>query len=329
MFGIDKYEIVWSYTPVAYAYADPGALYCMMNGIAYGYGVQIAEGSDIAKVGIGMPKIDQLDYKTDDYLCYRPLVSDDNLDRVLNGGSKSAYRLNDRVVIAIEDVIQPDEYEPGDQNYAFELVNANEYNEFEISNWYLIPLDDEDNQVLELNSMTRINTGVEAGYNLKYWFTYEDLFAEDQTQIALSTFKAYLNTAIQYNFEDCKIVFNNSSTEPIFYSFASRGKLHGLGDLKKGAAVQIIHTEDIEKIYNLKQSCLDEANGDEQRFNERYNWFLNNNIHPCWYCTLAENNKNTYTDNRKYAFYYYDSWDEYDDYVLIPLKNGQEDLRIY
>ena len=178
LFGIDKYEIVWSDHPVEYGYTDPGLFYCMRNGIAYGYGVQVIPGSDVTIVAEGMKKLSANGYKKLNYIAYRPLVEDDNLDYVLKNFSSAegAYKTDVSVVAKIKDIIESDEDKNKDEAfYLKDLDSINALNSFQFFNWYLIPVDDKGRKFelnyVEDNYDTTINTEVKS----KYWINNNQL----------------------------------------------------------------------------------------------------------------------------------------------------------
>ena len=137
LFGINEYKIVWSDLPVSYGYTDPGLFYCMRQGIAPYYGVQVIPSSEVKTVVPSIRRIDVLNMNHYDYICYRPIVDNDNIDYIEENydDTEGAVKYDGKVVMAIEDVIEPDK-DKTDSLYTFDLLRLNEDNSYEYSNWY-------------------------------------------------------------------------------------------------------------------------------------------------------------------------------------------------
>ena len=271
-----------------------------------------------------MKKLTASQYKKNDYILYRPLVADDNLDYVLEnlGSAEGAYKAETNVVMKLKNIVEPATSKDNYNYYLSELDYSNIYNSFEFMNWYLVPIDD-NGQKLELAyTNNTYNVNVSAAVETKYWFSNETL-TSGGAPIERFCFNEYINTAKQFNIDAFKIVYNDS-TEPVFYSFIGKGL--SLACPSENVAVQIVHGEDITKLINLKEYCLKITNGDENLATIRYNEYVNN---KCWYWTLKENDKYFSVDG-KYAFYDNSGLDDYTSYIMVPLKeDGSEDLRIY
>ena len=316
MFNIDRYEIIWSHHPIAYAYAAPDAYFCMREGFAYGFGIQLIPSSDISEVCPGMKKLKASTYKmNNDYLAYRPLVAADDTEDVLSSYEVTidAYK-EDKVIIAgINKIIEPDT-DPGSSLYMSDLEFGNEYNVFNFIGWYLIPIDEEGNQILELNTAEH-NTSVTPAAEIEYWFTNVELEGE-VAPIVRWLFNEFVFTARQFNMPDFKVVYNNNHDEPLLYGF-TRGTNLDLFNLGKGT-VQIIPTSEIVNVIDVEARCVDVAD---------YEYYLNEVANPYYYVTLGENDRRDLDEN---AFYIWSKNDSYNVYFLVPLdEDGNEDLRLY
>ena len=304
-FAIDKYKIVWSNTPIEYAYTDPGLFYCMKNGIAYGYGVQVAPGYDVTEICPDMDMSTQCFYEQYELMCYRPLTDDDKLDKVLSGFevTESAYKEGNIVVGAIEDINIPN-----DANDAFQLKYDNEYNSFNFMNWYLIPLDNNSKEVYSLNVKEAYNVA-KSDYmsKTKYWFTNEDL-TPDEELVTAEHFYEDLKLAEFFNLANFKYVY--SSDDVIYYGiYAGR---------------QVVKASDYIILKpNLYQELRDEGYNDEVAKNQVE--YLCSSDHYLYYrwCLKDWNNANSElvitTDGTKNIMSMY----------MIPLdSNGNESLKI-
>ena len=301
----------------------------MRNGIAYGYGVQVIPGSDVTTVAEDMKKLTAYGYKKLNYIAYRPLVEDDNLDYVLKNFSSAegAYKTDVSVVAKIKDITESKEDKNKDEAYYLNnLDSINALNSFQFFNWYLIPVDSNDHQKYELNySKNNYDTSVEAAAESKYWVDNKQL-TSGGVPIDRITFNSFVLTAKQFEMPGIKIVYNNSETTPRYYSFI-RG-VNG-AELNKLVALQVIKTVDVIDVIDVYSACLKEAKGDESLAEVYYrSKWLNPNFNPLYYWTLAEN---TYSDTTEKNFVYRrSSMDKYKDYAMIPLdENGREDLRVY
>ena len=325
LFGIDQYEIIWSDHPVEYGYVDPGLYFCMRNGIAYGYGVQVAPSADVQSVAENMKKLTAAQYKKNDYIAYRPLVAADNLDYVLENyaSTDAAYKAEKNVVMKLTNIKEPTTSKDDYAHYLLELVDANLNNTFEFMNWYLVPIKNNVRN-LELGyGNNTINTNVSPAVETKYWFSNETL-TSGGAPIQKFCFDRYINTAKQLKIDAFKIVYNDSETVPVFYSFVVKSADLALPTEK--VAVQIVKGNDISEMVDLMAWCLDIADGNETMAKIRYDEYINAKR---WYWTLKENDSKA-KPVEKYAIYSESAFDNFKEYIMIPLnKDGSDDLRIY
>ena len=211
-------------------------------------------------------------------------------------------------------------YSPeGDENYRFylfELQGDNDNNSFEFINWYLIPMNNGE-EIQEINyKKNDIDTSVKPGAVSKYWVSNEEL-TSGGVPVERYVFQTFVNTAKKLDLPGFKVAFNNSSTEPMFYSFARTG-LHSI-DGSVEQAYQIIRGQDLAQIIDLKAESLRICYGNEDLAQRFYNDCVND---KCWYVVNDDENKVIWTS------YNYQT-DDFENYIMIPLKaDGSEDLRV-
>ena len=323
-FGIDRYEIVWSDHPVEYAIADPGMYYCLRNGIAYGYGMQIIPSEDVKTVCPNIKKLKENTYKRNsELIAFRPLVGDDDDENVLANyaDTESAYKEGGMVVATIDDLIETNRT---GEEYLSTLESLNWNNSFEHINWYLVPID-ENGQKVEKVITDGFNMNVKTSAEVNYFVSNDELTCCGvRTPISRVYFERFVNTAKQLRIKQFKIAYNEMVNEPpVFYSFmVSRSTTV----TATGAAVQVVPGRDVEKIIDLNALCMNIANGQEDIAAMYYDDLMNQKL---WYWTKACNDveRNTTEENVVYTYLW---TDEFDGYYMIPLNSdGTEDLRLF
>ena len=227
-FGIDQYKIVWSDTPIEYAYTDPGLYYCMKNGISYGYGVQVAPSEDISTLCPEMKKLVQAEYKQNEFICYRPIIDDDNKANVLEGFdvTDSAYKNSTGIVVMAI-------------NEGTDFQGNIEYNVFSSSNWYLVPIEGNEQEIYELNYKETYDLTQTVVEEPKYWFTNTELSPGDKT-MPKERFYEFIATAEMLGLENMKFVNSNDIQH---YGFAPGLLAFSVSEYKGDA--QIIPATDL------------------------------------------------------------------------------------
>ena len=310
-FGIDKYKIVWSPLPIEYAYTDPGLFYCMKNGIAYGYGVQVVPSYDILTICPDIDMSSECFYEQYEYMCYRPLTVEDNLDKVLASFevTESAYKEGNIVVGAIEDINPAPNFRGEYTEYILsELEFANEYNAFTFTNWYLIPIDDNSNEVYTLNYKETYNDVRSNCMNkTKYWFTSEDL-TPDEELVTKYSFYEDLKMAKFFDFDNYKYVY--SPDEVIYYGINS--------------GCQIVKASDYIVLKpNLYQEFIDDGCTEEVAKNEVE--YLCSTEHYLYYRWHLKD----WNDGNSELKISTDFTDNYLEMYMVPLdSNGNEMLKM-
>lgn len=309
LFGINEYKIVWSDLPVSYGYTDPGLFYCMRQGIAPYYGVQVIPSSEVKTVVPSSRRIDELNMKHYDYICYRPIVDNDSIDYIEANydDTEGAIKYDGKVVMAIEDVVEPHNGS-ADSHYEFELFSLNLDNSFEFSNWYLIPTEN-GAEKLEI-APANYNTTIQPTKEIKHWISNEDL-TSGEVALTRDEFKSFTNTAEQLNINKFKIVYNNQSSNPIYYGFLADGVASA--ELRNQVALQVIPTGEIGRLVDVS-------------VREEY-WYTR----KLFYWTLIENYAGyTGTEKTKYYVFHWSGLDQYKQYYMIPIDdNGNEVYKLY
>ena len=255
MFNIEKYQIVWSDHPIEYAYADPGLYYCMHNGIAYGYGVQIVSGTDVKGICPTMDNFTASDFEWNQYMCYRPLVEEDNAEKVMMNYEESYGSYRDfetgLVGMMIDDIIEPTYIYT---EYIVLLKDENKFNPFEFINWYLIPIDENGEPVYELNKGEYTVTKTSVVSN--YWWTIEEL-TPGSIILPRESFYRFVKTMDVYNFEDANVEFVYSE-ENVYYAYSDGDIRTDIG--KCEIALQMIPTTDLVNLDpNIYQKYIDKG----------------------------------------------------------------------
>lgn len=324
MFGIKQYEFQWSIHPVEYGIIDPGPLFCMTEGFAYGYGCQVLPSDKIDVFAPEKSKLERGEFKSRyDFLLYRPLLSDDNDSRVLESfeQTEDALKTEEFLISGMNKIIEGPNYEPGEEGYETEIKDYNEHNPVEFVGWYLVPIDENGEKIEEIPSSFD-SSSVKPAKSIKYWFTNEQLRSAGFI-IELPVFNIYIETAYAYNMYDFKLVYNKDAENPILYSFEKGGTSADSG-IKLGAP-QVVPYFDLPKMVDLHKFCLEYAGGSEKAAAEFEAQILDGSYMPYYYVTMSE-----YDRNNQCLYISDPDVDRHDLYVLIPLdEEGKEDLRPY
>lgn len=328
MFGVKHYDFEWSFRPIEYGYFDPGPLFCMEEGFAYGYGVQVLPSDQIDVLAPKKSKLERGEFKSGyEFLLYRPILSDDNESRVLESfeQTEDAFKTEDGLIISgMLEIIEAPNYKPGDEPYEFELSGTNAYNPVDFIGWYLVPLDEDGNKIEAIPE--KYDTAVDPAKSIRYWFKNDQLRSAGFS-IPLGTFYNYVDTGILYDIPNYKIVYNEDSENPIMYSFEVGNT--GITDIKVGA-VQIIPYWDLSKVVDLHKYCLEYMQGGEGFAAELENNIVEGKDKPFYYVTLAGNSYLKTGTNTNVVYVPNLDIDTHMGYMMLPLnEEGQEDLRPY
>lgn len=310
MFGIERYTIMWSDHPVEYGYANPGEYFCMREGFAYGLGVQIVPSSDIFEI-TNMKKLKGAEYKSNyTYIAYRPLNEADNMSNVLDAFevTETGYKDTERGVIiaGINDIVEPANANKGEEGYLLELDAENWMNTFKFIGWYLVPTDEDGNQILELNNSEPVEVAVAA--ETKYWFTNNEL-TSGGAPVSRNQFNAFINEAEILKMSNFVIKYNEDKYTPTMYSFVNSGITTAF------TTVQVIPTADIVKVIDLNARALEEANGNPDLAKIYYNDWLDENQYPFYYWDPIEK-----------EIYFYSSLDSFDRYCITFLDSEGNEI---
>ena len=297
----------------------------MDNGIAYGYGVQIAPGTDISTICPSMKKMKQLSYKNHDYICYRPIVEADNQERVLNGFevSESGYKADGIVVLRLSDIIEPYVSEDNTE-YISELDFTNMANSFEFMNWYLIPTKNGE-PVYELNNeSSNYDTTVAPAADCEYWFTHAD-FSVGGAPIQRFYFYEMLYTAREKEFGNFKIKYN-AEDKPVVYGYVgSWFSDFAWGDISNGL-LQIIPVEELEKVFDVRAEAVRMAANIHSTDEKLIQAYIDDIMqYEYYYWTKSENLNPSIPQFQENVVYRYTEYDRFKGYYMIPLdKEGNE-----
>lgn len=305
LFGIKgSYKIVWSDVPITNAFVDPGTFACYKNGFSYGYPVQIKNGSDIQEIAPEVNKIQGRIYSKK-ILAYRPQVEADanefNVNNYLNN-EHSFKSTSGNFIMILDNIIIPEVDKKDYEYYYSELLSQNINSVFPFANWYLVC----DNDFISYQFETNIEPGATAKYRIP------NIELKNITRVEYEKLE---KTATYFNMPGFRIQYNENGT-PEKYSFVVSG-IYSLGN-KTEIGYQIIPGEDLPKVYNLMEYCLQLKNGDQNEANSEYQKLVSE---PYWLWSIGEDGKTTII--------------HYEDYfeinvVMIPLdNNGHDDLKVY
>lgn len=325
LWGIDRYKITWDNHPIMYAYADPGLYYCLRNQITYGYGVQVVP--SVAETGEAnaekvAPSIkDKYTYTTFSTFCYRPITEFDNFEEnPVSGGSQL---LDGVIMMHMLDYFEPSTIPVG-STYQEAVEEWNLANSFEIANnWYLIPVDEDGNEIYELNSKENLDLSTKPGATPRYWFTADELsprgsFVERKVLMPL------INTAEQLGIPNFRLEY--CTEEPSMFCFSSSCQ----PDMPNYCPVQMVSNEELcNNLTDEEISLIEKQLNLEQYEEEEYRKLRDNPMYPYFFCTARENypecklgTEKLALDTPKPNFYNVE--------VMIPIdENGQDDLRFW
>ena len=243
MFSISSYNIVYSENPICYAYINPGMAYSMQQGIQYGIGMQIIRTQDLENFTKENSEI----FNKAEFLAYRPIIKQDSLPEIMEGFKNADGIKTDKVVIT--------------------PITSGETEKFQSSNWYLIPVDEKGQSILECSyNEEKVYNKVEpVGQPIYSWQSYGDY-----KELTLEQ----LNEIIELSNErEFKYVVKKSN-EIIPFSLTT--DLMSEYDTKY---VQYFNTEDLLKLHDVKDDILQYYYYDEKIAEKMYfRWIRNPKI---------------------------------------------------
>lgn len=208
MFNIEKYKILWGRT-LDYGFVNPGSYYCMEAGMSYGYGVQILPSFEIKNLETGLSDEEIALYKENDYICYRPIVSEDSNEEVLASfdvNSTMAIKTEGGLIVSsIDEIIYPD-YVEG-VSYSETYNEANQENSFNLEGWYLCPINDSGSYVYNVEYPNEY-TDVEPAGSVNTWFTHEEINPDGQPVLGKDDFYAFQKNAEELGYTSYKICYD-------------------------------------------------------------------------------------------------------------------------
>ena len=309
LFNIKEYKIIWSDEPILGAYTDPGSLYCMNEGLAYGYGVQIVEKEKVLELCPTIDFFDEWDirYSDNTLCCFRPIVPADSEERVLESFENewTITRKSDGIIIAqISDLLENDPYKVNDQN------------PFNYKNWYIIPTENGEPIDEPINS-GEYNTSAEPGSTIEYWFTPDEL-----NNISRYAFYGFIKKARQLHIPNMK--FDYAKLD-VMYGFMYQKVLSGALPLYNAdgtGCAQLVPGSDVYSLINVEKYC--EYYDYREEYVTQFEY---------WWTTL-DDAREFYSDNSDIYYTAIKQFGESDtlnpEWIMIPLtEDGEEDLRLY
>ena len=291
MFGIDNYKIIYSERPMAYAYCDPGMAYCMEQGLAYGYGIQVLPSAELENMNSGLSKLNRKAMMRASFITYRPIVEDDNKAEVLASCENGwEVKTPDGNFVTAFTLLEGEDFE-----------YSNRYEKFEYQNWYLIPVDENGNEVLE-NSYyegREYNVVEAAGEGIYCWQN-----SGKYLNLTRESFKNIIKLS-----NDRKFNYEIQESNVIIPYALTTSSLSIYGD----EYIQYVPTQDYLEVYDLQEAVM-RIYEDEKLAKEVYeSWIVSEMI-------TIHNNDN-YTDV-KIGFGLCDS-----EYYIVPVDEEGKALR--
>ena len=230
-------------------------MYCGRNGMAYGYGVQIAPSSDVRTICPSFTKLKASEYTSEyEFICYRPVVEEDEEGEVLENYEEIDLesKSDEFFVVGIDEIIALDESNIAKSGYESEFNSKNPTYEFNYYGWYLVPVDAEGNEVLELNNNAEFSS-VKTNVTTNYYLSDSEIPAQFNKQ----DFDAFVKLAEFYGFADIQLV---RSTDPQYYAFYNDETPGGDYNTVSPVLPQLIPGSDILIVRpNLYQEYIDKG----------------------------------------------------------------------
>lgn len=310
LFNVKEYDIVYSEKLIEGAYFNPGLEYCGIQGMAYGYGVQIVNPEDLLKLDIDTIPDGQEDAITGTWAYgwhgyIRPIVPADMQTTVLEASKNTwASRRSQKYIICGDGAGDPDERAKDEP--------------IDCHNWYLV-----DRNSNEIN-LGEYNLDTAPGATSKYYLSYDKM--SGLNLCSRTEFQLYMEYADYLNLPDYKIVRNSEKYTPIEYAFVCSDRMEAIVgiELARFACRQIVPTSQLSKVVD--------PNGNWQE-DIAYNIF-DEEKYPYFFWTPKEFTDYTWNEAYQVAYFLYDDYNLRNEgwigFYMIPLdEEGNEDLRLF
>ena len=310
LFNVKEYDIVYSEKLIEGAYFNPGLEYCGIQGMAYGYGVQIVNPEDLLKLDIDTIPDGQEDAITGTWAYgwhgyIRPIVPADMQTTVLEASKNTwASRRSQKYIICGDGDGDPDERAKDEP--------------IDCHNWYLV-----DRNSNEIN-LGEYNLDTAPGATSKYYLSYDKM--SGLNLCSRTEFQLYMEYADYLNLPDYKIVRNSEKYTPIEYAFVCSDRMEAIVgiELARFACRQIVPTSQLSKVVD--------PNGNWQE-DISYNIF-DEEKYPYFFWTPKEFTDYTWNEAYQVAYFLYDDYNLRNEgwigFYMIPLdEEGNEDLRLF
>lgn len=310
LFNVKEYDIVYSEKIIEAAYINPGLEYCGIQGMAYGYGVQIVNPEDLLKLDIDTIPDGQEDAITGTWAYgwhgyIRPIVPADMQTTVLEASKNTwASRRSQKYIICGDGAGDPDE-------------RAND-EPIDCHNWYLV-----DRNSTEIN-LGEYNLDTAPGATSRYYLSFEKMSGLNLCRRA--EFENYVKYADYLNLPDFKIVYNSEKYKPIEYSFTSNDRMEAIVgiELARFACRQIVPTSQLSKVVDPNGNWQEDISYD----------IFDEEKYPYFFWTPKEFTDYTWNEAYQVAYFLYDDYNLRNEgwigFYMVPLdEEGNEDLRLF
>ena len=310
LFNVKEYDIVYSEKLIEGAYFNPGLEYCGIQGMAYGYGVQIVNPEDLLKLDIDTIPDGQEDAITGTWAYgwhgyIRPIVPADMQTTVLEASKNTwASRRSQKYIICGDGDGDPDE-------------RAND-EPIDCHNWYLVDRNSDD------INLGAYNLDTAPGATSKYYLSYDKM--SGLNLCSRTEFQLYMEYADYLNLPDYKIVRNSEKYTPIEYAFVCSNRMQAIVgvELARFACRQIVPTSQLSKVVDPNGNWQEDISYD----------IFDEEKYPYFFWTPKEFTDNTWNEAYQVAYFLYDDYNLRNEgwigFYMIPLdEEGNEDLRLF
>mgnify|MGYP004674026615 CR=1 FL=1 len=310
LFNVKEYDIVYSEKLIEGAYFNPGLEYCGIQGMAYGYGVQIVNPEDLLKLDIDTIPDGQEDAITGTWAYgwhgyIRPIVPADMQTTVLEASKNTwASRRSQKYIICGDGDGDPDERAKDEP--------------IDCHNWYLV-----DKNSNEIN-LGEYNLDTAPGATSKYYLSYDKM--SGLNLCSRTEFQLYMEYADYLNLPDYKIVRNSEKYTPIEYAFVCSDRMEAIVgiELARFACRQIVPTSQLSKVVDPNGNWQEDISYD----------IFDEEKYPYFFWTPKEFTDYTWNEAYQVAYFLYDDYNLRNEgwigFYMIPLdKEGNEDLRLF
>ena len=310
LFNVKEYDIVYSEKLIEGAYFNPGLEYCGIQGMAYGYGVQIVNPEDLLKLDIDTIPDGQEDAITGTWAYgwhgyIRPIVPADMQTTVLEASKNTwASRRSQKYIICGDGEGDPDERAKDEP--------------IDCHNWYLV-----DRNSNEIN-LGEYNLDTAPGATSKYYLSYDKM--SGLNLCSRTEFQLYMEYADYLNLPDYKIVRNSEKYTPIEYAFVCSDRMEAIVgiELARFACRQIVPTSQLSKVVDPNGNWQEDISYD----------IFDEEKYPYIFWTPKEFTDYTWNEAYQVAYFLYDDYNLRNEgwigFYMIPLdKEGNEDLRLF